>query len=195
MDIVVATKNPGKLSEIRKIIPETSGVKFSSLADFEDFPEIEETGTTFEENALIKAEFVSSQSGLAALGDDSGLEVDALDGRPGVYSARYGGKDLTDTDRCRLLLEEMKPFTLRKARFVCVMTLVFPDGKKFTSRGTIEGEIHTALQGSEGFGYDPIFYLPELKKTMAELPAEEKNRISHRAEALKEIKEILKKNE
>ena len=195
MDIVVATKNPGKLSEIRKIIPETSGVKFSSLADFEDFPEIEETGTTFEENARIKAEFVCSQTGLAALGDDSGLEVDALDGRPGVYSARYGGKDLNDKDRCRLLLEEMKPFTLKKARFVCVMALVFPDGRKFTSRGTIEGEIHTTLHGSEGFGYDPIFYLPELKKTMAELPAEEKNRISHRAEALKEIKEILKKNE
>ena len=193
MDIVVASKNRGKLAEIEKLISPSQGINFFSLGDFQDIPEIEETGKTFEENALIKAGIVSSHTGKISLADDSGLVIDALGGRPGVYSARYGGSGLNDTDRCRLILEEMKEFpSSRSARFICVMALSVPGKVDFTSEGSVEGVIHTEMRGSGGFGYDPIFYIPELGKTMAEIPIEEKNRISHRAIALRKISERLK---
>lgn len=164
-----------------------------TLNDYPGIPDIAETGSTFEENAAIKAEAVCEYTGLPSLADDSGLVVDALGGEPGVYSARYGGSGLDDHDRYLLLLDKMKgiPQPDRTARFVCAMVLSFPGGKSYTRTGTCEGSIAFEPLGEHGFGYDPVFYLSEYDKTMAQLPPEEKNRISHRARALDGIAALL----
>ena len=153
--------------------------------------DVEETGTTFEENSLLKAKAIMEASGLAAIADDSGLCVDALGGAPGVYSARYGGEGLDDVGRYRLLLENLKGLSPRSAKFVSVITCCFPNGDVLTARGECPGTIAFAPQGDNGFGYDPVFWLPELKKTFAQLTAEEKNAISHRGNALKKFQTIL----
>jgi len=197
MEIVVATRNKGKMKEICSFgLPM---ITFTSLQKYPEIGEIEETGTTFEQNALIKARFVCNSTGLPALADDSGLIVDALNGEPGVFSARYGNLQ-TDEERYRLVLQKMihVPYKKRTARFICIMALVFPDGREFVCEGSCEGMIARAPSGDNGFGYDPIFYIPELGQTMAQLPLEIKNSISHRAQALKKVKllleEIVKNN-
>ena len=159
--------------------------------------EVEETGTTFEENSLLKAKAVMEASGLPAIADDSGLCVDALGGAPGVYSARYGGEGLDDVQRYQLLLENMKGQMPRTARFVSVITCCFPNGDVLSARGECEGSVAFAPMGEGGFGYDPIFFVPGLKKTFSQLTPEEKNAISHRGKALEafqvKLKEYLKK--
>ena len=158
---------------------------------------LEETGTTFEENSLLKAKAVMEASGLPAIADDSGLCVDALGGAPGVYSARYGGEGLDDVQRYQLLLENMKGQMPRTARFVSVITCCFPNGDVLSARGECEGSVAFAPMGEGGFGYDPIFFVPGLKKTFSQLTPEEKNAISHRGKALEafqvKLKEYLKK--
>lgn len=194
MKIVLASKNPHKLEEIGKIT-EQFGLELILQSRLGVDIEAEENGTTFEENSLIKAKAVMEATGLPAIADDSGLVVDALDGEPGIYSARYGFDDrLDDRGRTALLLKNMAsvPDRARQARFVCVITLIFPDGRTVQARGEVHGEILRQPQGDRGFGYDPVFYHPPLGKTLAEMSAEEKNRISHRANALKILHEKLK---
>ena len=183
MKLVLASKNKKKIAEMNQIL-ETLGVQVCSQAEAGVDIEVEETGTTFEENSLLKAKAVMEQSGLPAIADDSGLCVDALGGAPGVYSARYGGEGLDDGGRTRLLLENMKGQSPRTARFVSVITCCFPNGDVITARGECEGTIAFAPMGDGGFGYDPVFFIPSLKKTFAQLEAQEKNAISHRGKAL-----------
>ncbi len=191
MTLVLATRNPGKISEIRALLP---GVRVVPAASFPGCPEPEETGRTFEENALIKARAVSRYTGRTALADDSGLEVDALDGSPGVYSARYAGTDATDQDNMRRLLDALDGISAadRTARFRCVVAVVVPDGRSWTAEGTCEGRILMAPRGDAGFGYDPLFAPTGYENTFAELDAGVKNRISHRALALGRIADVLK---
>ena len=193
MKLVIATKNQHKVREILQVLSPAGVDSILTLNDYPDIPDIPETGSSFEENAAIKAETVSQYTGLPSLADDSGLVVDALDGEPGIYSARYGGEGLNDTERFMLLLEKMKevPRPERAARFVCAMVLSFPDGESYTRTGICEGRIAIAPGGEHGFGYDPVFYLDKYNKTMAQLPPAEKNRISHRAHALKGIATVL----
>ena len=186
MKLVLASKNKKKLEEMDLLLSKM-GVKVCSEAEAGVDVEVEETGTTFEENSLLKAKAVMEASGLPAIADDSGLMVDALNGAPGVYSARYGGDpSLDDWGRLLLLLKNMEnvPDGQRTGRFVSVITLVYPDGRVIQARGEAEGEILREAHGQGGFGYDPIFYYPPAGKTFAELTAEEKNRVSHRARAL-----------
>ncbi|MGC8754389.1 MAG: XTP/dITP diphosphatase [Thermosulfidibacteraceae bacterium] len=197
MKIVVATKNQGKIREIKELLGDIEGLEILSMIDFDDLKdvEIEENGATFEENAYIKALFVAKKTGLPALADDSGLEVDVLGGRPGVKSARFGGPGLTDGERNEKLLALLKnvPLKDRTARFKCVMVLVVPpDFERYVTYGVCEGVIVDKPRGTFGFGYDPIFYLPKFGKTMAELTTEEKNAMSHRGKALRTMKEIIK---
>ena len=182
MKLVLASKNEKKLAEMNAILSEL-GVEVCSEAQAGVDVDVEETGTTFEENSLLKARAVMEASGLPAVADDSGLCVDALGGAPGVYSARYGGPGLDDTGRYRLLLENMKGQP-RAAKFVSVITCCFPNGDVLTARGECPGTIAFAPMGEGGFGYDPVFFVPGLKKTFAQLTAEEKNAISHRGKAL-----------
>ncbi len=182
MKLVLASKNEKKLVEMRDILSHL-GVEVCLQAEVGVDVDVEETGTTFEENSLLKAKAVMEASGLPAVADDSGLCVDALNGAPGVYSARYGGPGLDDTGRYRLLLENMKGQP-RAAKFVSVITCCFPNGDVITTRGECPGTIAFAPMGEGGFGYDPVFFLPELKKTFAQLSPEEKNAISHRGKAL-----------
>lgn len=192
--IIVATGNQGKIKEFREILGE-SNYEFLSLHDIglADF-EIIEDGETFEENALIKAKTIANKVGKMVLADDSGLEVDYLDKAPGVYSARYLGEDTPYTIKNNYIIEQLQgvPDEKRTARFVCVIACAFPDGDSFTVRGTVEGRIAYEEKGDNGFGYDPIFYVPELGVTTAELPADEKNAISHRGRALRAMYEKLK---
>ena len=185
--IIVATGNEGKMVEIRQIL-QGEDITFSSLKD-EGLSDIEivEDGQTFEENALIKARKIAEVTGQMVLADDSGLEVDALDKAPGIYSARYLGEDTPYTIKNNHIIELLKDAKdeERSARFVCVIACVMPDGETLTTRGTIEGRIGYEEKGENGFGYDPIFYLPEKGCTTAELPPEQKNEISHRGRALK----------
>ncbi|SDH35185.1 XTP/dITP diphosphohydrolase [Alteribacillus persepolensis] len=183
--ITVASKNPGKIKEFRDMLE--PGIHVQSLLDI-SFNDIAETGQTFEENASLKAEAVLKELGTPAIADDSGLEIDALDGRPGIYSARYAGLDKDDDKNIAKVLDELKgvPAGKRTARFVCVIAVAAPE-KTYTFRGTCEGRIAFEKAGGSGFGYDPIFYLPERDATMAEIPPEEKNRISHRFQALKQL--------
>jgi len=197
LTLVMATRNPGKVRELADLLGDL-GVRLLSLADFPEIPDIPEEGATFAENAAAKATTVARLTGLPALADDSGLEVAALGGRPGVFSARYaqdrtGGATPTDEDNWRKLLEELRevPQDRRQARFVCEIALYFPDGRLLTARGELAGFIALAPQGSRGFGYDPIFYVPEYRATVAELDPATKNRISHRGQALQTLKEIL----
>jgi XTP/dITP diphosphohydrolase len=190
--VVLATGNENKVREIRQIIGDAP-VEFLSLNDFPDVKPAEEDGSTFEENALKKAIAVWDQTGLSALADDSGLEVDALDGAPGIVSARYAGEPVSYEANNKKLIEALRgvPEDKREARFVCVASLVTEKGKMILQRGEVKGVIIDEPRGSGGFGYDPIFYLPRLKKTMAELSEDEKNGLSHRAQAFKNIKEFI----
>lgn len=190
MKVVLASKNAHKLQELQDILS-AQGVEviLESAAGVD--VEVKETGTTFEENSLLKARAVMEASGLPAIADDSGLMVDALNGAPGVYSARYGGPGLDDVGRYRLLLENMRGVLDRKCRFVSAITLCMPSGDIVTARGECPGTLAYAPQGENGFGYDPIFFVPEKKKTFAQLTAEEKNAISHRGRALQLFQEKL----
>lgn len=187
MKVVLASQNPHKLAEMQKILG-TLGMEVLLERDVGVNVEVEETGTTFAENSLLKAQAVFDATHLATVADDSGLMVDALGGAPGVYSARYGGLH-TDAERIALLLENMKgvPDEKRTAQFVCAVTCLMPDVRKIAVQGVCPGVILRAPRGEGGFGYDPVFYLPELGKTFAELAGEEKNRISHRGRALREF--------
>ena len=190
LTFVLASKNKKKLTEMQTILGEM-GIRVLSQAQAGVDLEPEETGTTFEENAVIKARAVSEASGLPTIADDSGLMVDALDGAPGVYSARYGGDHgLSDEFRWKLLLKNMEDKEQRGAKYVSVIAAVFPDGRVLTARGECRGEIARAPRGDGGFGYDPIFRLPD-GRHMAEIDLEEKNRISHRAIALEKMQKIL----
>ena len=182
MKLVLASKNEKKLKEMQDILSQM-GVEVCLESAVGVDVDVEETGTTFEENSLLKAKAVMEASGLPAIADDSGLVVEALGGAPGVYSARYGGPGLDDTGRYKLLLENMKGQP-RAAKFVSVITCCFPNGDVLTARGECPGTIAFAPMGEGGFGYDPVFFVPGLKKTFAQLTAEEKNAISHRGKAL-----------
>lgn len=190
MKLVLASKNPKKLAEMQEILS-ALGVEVILESDAGVDVDVEETGTTFAENAALKARAVCAASGLPAIADDSGLCVDALNGAPGVYSARYGGGELDDAGRCSLLLQNMRGQMDRRCGFVSSICCVFPNGDELTARGECRGTLAYAPRGDNGFGYDPIFFVPELKKTFAQLTAEEKNEISHRGRALREFKEIL----
>lgn len=190
MKFVLASKNRKKLAELNEILS-ALGVEVISEAEAGVDVEVEETGTTFEENAALKAEAVCRASGLPAIADDSGLCVDALNGAPGVYSARYGGPELDDAGRYRLLLENMRGMPDRRCRFVSAICCAFPDGGQVTARGECPGTLAYAPKGADGFGYDPVFFVPGLKKTFAELSAEEKNAVSHRGAALRAFREKL----
>ena len=183
MKVVLASHNQKKMVEMKAILSQM-GVEVLSQAEVGVDLEPEETGTTFEENALIKAQAVMQATGLPAIADDSGLMVDALGGDPGVYSARYGGPGLDDTGRWQLLLKNMAGESNRACKFVSVICCAFPDGGEVMARGECPGILAQGPSGDGGFGYDPIFYLPQLGKTMAQLTPAEKNQISHRARAL-----------
>ncbi len=184
--IVIATRNKNKTAEIRNYFKDLP-VNFKNLDDFGPIPEVIEDGITFEENAYKKASFTARVLGFPALADDSGLCVDALDGAPGVYSARYGGDDLTDEGRCLKILEELKGEKNRNAAFECVISISVPQGHALTYEAKSSGTILEEPKGSSGFGYDPIFYCEEYKKTYAQLTMEEKSKISHRGKALNEV--------
>jgi len=193
----MATRNPGKVRELAELL-EDLGIRLLSLADFPEIPEIPEEGGTFAENAAAKALEVARRTGLPALADDSGLEVEALGGRPGVRSARYAqdltdGRPPSDEDNWRKLLCELQgvPWERRQAKFVCAIALAWPDGRLHVARGEFPGVIAFEPRGNEGFGYDPVFWVPEFKKTVAELDPAVKNRVSHRARALAELKRHL----
>lgn len=187
--LLLATKNRGKVREVSEILSGL-GVEVVCLADLPGAPEVDEDGETFVENARKKAHALASWSGSMTLADDSGLEVEALGGRPGVRSARYAGDRATDEENNRKLLEELRGIgpEARRARFRCVMVLAAPDGREWVTEGTWEGVIAAEPRGSSGFGYDPVFLLPEQNRTVAELLPEEKNRMSHRAMALRGIR-------
>ncbi len=184
MHLIIATRNPGKLREFDHLLV-GCGYQLTSLEQHTDI-EIEETGATFEENARLKAEICAKATGCLSLADDSGLEVDALGGQPGVYSARYAGPGASDAQRAQKLLAAMAtiPPGKRAARFRCVVALDWPDGRCETFEGSCEGEIAFEPKGSHGFGFDPVFYMPEYGQTMAELPEDFKNQISHRGRAM-----------
>ena len=184
--IVIATKNEGKLREFKSILADAYN-DILSLADFDDIPDIEETGLSFRENALIKAKTTSDSLGMDAIGDDSGLVVDALGGSPGIYSARYAGKGASDDDNNKKLLSELEEEKNRDAKFVCCIALVRADGTQEFFEGECSGQIIQEKRGESGFGYDPVFYVPKYGKTMAELGPEIKNRISHRAIASEKL--------
>ena len=189
MPLLVATNNPGKLKEFRALLEQ---VDLVSPGDLGLELEVEENGGSFAANAGLKARAFAAAAGLVALADDSGLEVDALGGAPGVHSARYGGPGLNDRDRCRLLLEQLgEAGGGRQARFRCCLAAAAPGGRSCRAEGLCPGSIALAPAGTGGFGYDPIFFLPQYHKTMAEVPAALKNRISHRARALRAIAPLL----
>ena len=184
MKFVLATHNPGKLQEMRSILSSLGG-EVISPGDLGIDIEVEETGSTFTENAMLKAEAICEAAKLPAIADDSGLCVDALNGGPGVYSARYGGEGLDDRGRTALLLENMRGQTTRAAHFTCAIACVFPNGDTLSAEGRCAGTIAFDPMGEGGFGYAPVFFVPELAKTFSQLMAEEKNEISHRGRALR----------
>ena len=183
MKFVLATNNPKKLKEMAEILG-TLGVEVVSPKELGIHIEVEETGTTFAENAMLKAKAICEAANLPAIAADSGLCVDALNGGPGVYSARYGGEGLDDVQRYQLLLANMRGQTTRAAHFACAIACAFPNGKELTAEGKCNGTIAFAPMGEGGFGYDPIFFVPEYRKTFGQLTAEEKSKISHRGKAL-----------
>ncbi|MCO4339446.1 XTP/dITP diphosphatase [Staphylococcus agnetis] len=191
-DIVIASSNKGKINDFKVIFSEYNVIGINELID--DF-DVEETGTTFEENARLKSEAAAKALHKTVIADDSGLEVNALDGAPGVYSARFAGEDKDDhanIDKVLSLLEEQ---TDRSARFVCVISMTTADGETHTFKGTVNGEITLARIGENGFGYDPIFYVPDKNKTMAQLSAEEKAQISHRRRAIDQLQAYMEGTE
>ncbi|MFH0997424.1 MAG: XTP/dITP diphosphatase [Pseudomonadota bacterium] len=183
--LVIATKNTGKLNEIAALL-KNYPVNLKSLSDFGPIPPVDEDGATFDDNAYKKAAFTARVLGLPALADDSGLVVPALGGGPGIHSARYGGESLTDAQRCDLLLQNLKGKD-RRASFSCVISIATPTGAALTYEARCEGLIAESASGTNGFGYDPIFYYPPLNKTFAELTSQEKSLVSHRGKALKEL--------
>ena len=192
--LVLATRNADKVAEIRGILGLRNG-ELKSLLDFPEFEEIEESGSTLEENAMIKAAVGFRMTDTPCLADDTGLEVDWLDGAPGVYSSRYAGEGASYAENVRKLLLTMKdaPPEKRSARFRCVVALKGPSAEEWVD-GTCEGVILTEPRGRGGFGYDPVFFIPEVGKTMAEMSAEEKNALSHRGRAFRKMAEVLKRN-
>lgn len=192
MKYVIATNNKGKLAEIRAILAPL-GIEATGQRELGISIEAEENGATFAENAQIKAEAVMRAAGLPAIADDSGLCVDALDGRPGIYSARYAGEGASDSDRMAKLLSELRdvPEERRTARFVCAMCAAYPDGRLVHIQEQCEGVILREQRGTDGFGYDPVFYLPDCGMTFAELPEEKKNEVSHRGKALRKLAQQL----
>jgi XTP/dITP diphosphohydrolase len=190
--LVVATRNRGKTAEIQELL-KGFDIVIKNLDDFGPIPTAEEDGVSFDENAYKKASFIARILGLPALADDSGLVVEALDGAPGVHSARYAGEHATDEQRCFKLLDAMKGMTLRKAAFECVVSIAVPSGPALTYEGRCEGLIAEKPAGQHGFGYDSIFYYPQLRKTFAELTMEEKSRVSHRGKAFAELRDEFDK--
>ena len=190
--LVLASRNAGKTGELRGLL-KNFPVELKNLDDFGSIPPVEEDGTTFDENAYKKAAFTAKVLGLPTLADDSGLEVDALGGLPGVHSARYAGPNASDTDNSAKLSSEMKGKTNRAATFVCVISIAVPAGMALTYEGRCEGLIAEAPAGENGFGYDPLFYYPPLKRTFAQLSVEEKNQVSHRGKAMAQLKEEFDK--
>jgi XTP/dITP diphosphohydrolase len=192
LELLVATKNLGKVREIRKALKGFE-LRIYTLSDFPDVPEIREDRKSFTENALKKGRFYSKYLGKLAIADDSGLEVDALGGLPGIHSARYAGKGASNRENNRKLLKEMEGIWLSKrgAKFRCVIAMVSPDGREAIAEGTCKGRIGFKEVGKKGFGYDPLFILPQYGKTMAQLSIEEKNRISHRGKALRKLRRII----
>ena len=186
MDIVIATNNLGKVKEFQSLLA-PYGYTVKSLKDFPEIEEVEETGTSFEENACMKAEYLAKVLDCLVVADDSGLEVDALNGEPGVYSARYAGLEKDDEKNLQLVLENLKDVAPvnKTARFICVMALAKPGALTKTYRGVCEGMIIDEKKGTNGFGYDPIFYFPEYACTTAEMTCEQKGKISHRGKALR----------
>lgn len=194
MKLAIATNNQHKLQEIRAIL----GDSFEELLSLKDLGidvDVEETGTTLEENALIKARAILALSGIATLADDTGLMVDALNGAPGVYSARYAGKEHNDAKNRALLLKNLDGVKDRSAHFATVIALCYPDGKTLTASGRVNGEILLSERGTEGFGYDSLFFSTELGKTFAEATQAEKNSVSHRGRALRAMLELVKSQE
>src|SRR5262245_39681701 len=192
--LLIATTNQNKLREYAAIFAALP-LELRSLSDLGITTDVEETGATFAENARLKAEFYASLSGLATLADDSGLEVMALGGEPGVMSHRYAGPNASDADRNALLLQKLDgvPFHARLARFVCAIALARPDGAIEEVEGVLSGVIELAPRGANGFGYDPLFYVLNENATLAELPAERKNQVSHRAQAAHKAREVLER--
>lgn len=184
--LVIATTNAGKTAEIRALLVDFP-IAIKNLSDFGPIPPVVEDGDTFEDNAYKKASFTARVLGLPALADDSGLVVDALDGAPGVLSARYGGEGASDADRCSKLLTALEGVADRKAAFECVISIAVPTGPALTYDGRCEGEILKAPAGENGFGYDPVFFYPPMQKSFAQLSREEKGQVSHRGKALQEI--------
>ncbi len=190
--LVIATRNAGKTHEIRALL-EDFPLDIRNLDDFGPIPEVVEDGSTFEENAYKKASFTARVLGLPALADDSGLVVPALNGAPGVHSARWAGADATDEARCQKLLQAMADISDRRAAFECVISIAVPGGPALTYASRCEGEIARAPSGHQGFGYDPVFYYPPLGKTFAELSRDAKSAVSHRGKALQEIRDEFEK--
>ncbi|MBX3332182.1 MAG: XTP/dITP diphosphatase [Nitrospira sp.] len=192
-EILLATRNQDKVRELAVLLGDL-GIRIRTLADFPSAPEVEEDGLTCEANALKKARETASATGIPSVADDTGLEVDALGGRPGVFAARYAGERATYEDNCRKLIKELDgvPPARRTARFTTVAALAMPEGHFRTAVGTLVGVIAEGFVGTQGFGYDPVFFVPELGRTLAELTAEEKNRISHRAKAFRAMADILR---
>lgn len=190
--LIIATKNQGKAKEFVTLFSPL-GYKVLTMLDLEDAIDVEETGTTFEENAILKAEALSKQYNTMVIADDSGLIIDALGGRPGVYSARYAGEEKSDEANIDKVLEELQgvPSEQRTARFYCALAIAAPDKETITVAGRVEGIITSDRRGENGFGYDPIFYVPSFNRTMAQLQSSEKNAISHRANALKNLQAEL----
>lgn len=193
MKLVLATNNQGKVRELRELLKDLP-IEILSLQDFPDLPEVEEDGDTFQENALKKAREVAGYTGLLAMADDSGLEVDYLKGAPGVYSARFAGEPKNDEANNEKLLQLLEgvPEKQRTGRFRCAIALCTPDGEEYVVEGTCEGVVGTSLEGAGGFGYDPLFYLPEYRQTFAQLDLGVKNQISHRGKATLKAVEKLK---
>lgn len=191
-EVIIATQNIGKAKEFEHIFNQYQ-IRVKSLRDLADPIDIVEDGETFEENALIKARAIAAKYHTLVIADDSGLEIDALDGRPGVYSARYAGEGRDDLANIEKVLKELEGVAdeNRSARFVCALALVTPQGNECVVRGECEGQILSECRGNEGFGYDPIFYLKTLDKTMAQISKSEKNVLSHRADAFKKLEKVL----
>lgn len=195
MRIVAATRNKKKLSELARLLGDIKGLELLGLDSFPDCPEVEETGGTFEENSLLKARSAAKCTGLWALADDSGLEVDALGGAPGIFSSRYAGPDADDKKNVQKLLSALEgvPPERRTARFRVVVTLISPEDETHLFEGKVEGSIGHKAEGGSGFGYDPVFYPRGFDLTFAQMPPAEKDKISHRAEALGRLKAHLRR--